>query len=157
MKELVCRELSDVTISILEDLCNALMKFQAQHAVIKPEFMASMNFNNRFVPDYSGADRKYIVAAYDEDTPVGFAFATAGEIVESDLVSKPAWAEDLTGKGFYPDGYTTPKMIGTYKLLYVDPEYRGCKAGGKLSDMIMKWLKAQTDVEDLWVYVANGN
>jgi len=74
-----------------------------------------------------------------------------------DITRKPIWAEDIDGAGFFPEDYNVPTTIGTYKLLYVDSNYRGSGIGGDLSKMIMKWLNSHDDVEDLWVFVANGN
>lgn len=144
-------------IHFLKDLCNRLMKFQADHARIRPEVMASMNFENRLVPDYHNTGRKYIAVAYDGDKPVGFAFASISQVGEDDILVKPAWAQDIEGNGFYPNDYEVPKTIGTFKLLYVDPEHRGYKIGGKLSEMVMTWLNSHEEIEDLWVFVANGN
>lgn len=148
---------TDDNIDFLEGLCNQLMKFQADHAKIRTDIMASMNYNNRLKLEYANIQRKYMVVAYDGERPVGFAFASIGSVTEGDLNGKPGWASELDGMGFYPEDYKVPKTIGTFKLLYVDDEYRNLNIGKELSDMVMAWLKSQDDVEDLWVYVANGN
>ena len=85
------------------------------------------------------------------------AFALVGEVIEDDISKKPIWAEDIDGAGFFPEGYVVPATIGTYRLLYVDLNYRGLSIGRDLSKMIMKWLNSHDDVVDLWVFVANGN
>ena len=157
MNKITYKDFENGDISNLKDLCDSLMRFQAEHAKIKPEVMASMNFDNRLVPDYNNASRKYITVAYEGDKPIGFAFASVGEVTEKDISQKPIWAEDIDGVGFFPEGYVVPTTIGTYKLLYVDSNYRGLSIGGELSKMIMKWLNSHDDVEDLWVFVANGN
>ena len=157
MGSITYKDFQSGDIEFLRDLCNGLMKFQADHAVIKPEVMASMNFDNRLVPDFNNTKRKYIAVAYDGDKPVGFAFASVSNVTEEAVTTKPAWADDLDGIGFYPVDYNVPKTIGTYKLLYVNSDYRGLNIGGQLSDMIMTWLRGHDDVEDLWVFVANGN
>lgn len=144
-------------IDFLEGLCNKLMKFQADHAKIRADIMASMNYNNRLKPEYASTPRKYLVVAYDEERPVGFAFSAIGSVTEEDLKRKPGWASELNGIGFYPENYEVPKTIGTFKILYVDDEYRGLNIGRQLSDMGMAWLNSHEDVDDLWVYVANGN
>ena len=58
MSKITYTDFENGDISNLRNLCNDLMKFQADQAKIKPEVMASMNFDNRFVPDYSHASRK---------------------------------------------------------------------------------------------------
>lgn len=144
-------------IDFLEGLCNQLMKFQADHATIRPDIMASMNYNNRLKPEYANTLRKYIVVAYDEEKPVGFAFATIGSVTEESLKEKPSWATELDGTGFYPEDYEVPKTIGTFKILYLENKYRNLGIGKQLCDMTMDWLNSHEDVDDLWVYVANGN
>ncbi len=144
-------------ISHLKELCNELMIFQAKHAVIHPQVMASMNFDNRFAPDYAQAASKYMAVAYDADIAVGFAFATVSQVTKQVLTHRPEWAQQLSGMGFFPDAYSVPVTIGTFKLLYVSENYRGLNIGDTLSNMVMSWLRNQDDVEELWVYVANGN
>lgn len=144
-------------IDFLEGLCNQLMKFQADHAKIRADIMASMNYNNRLKPEYANTLRKRLVVVYDEERPVGFAFATVGRVTEEILKAKPGWASELNGIGFYPENYEVPRTIGTFKILYVENEYRGLNIGRQLSNMIMAWLSSHEDVDDLWVYVANGN
>ncbi|WP_407728464.1 GNAT family N-acetyltransferase (plasmid) [Priestia megaterium] len=144
-------------IDFLEELCNQLMRFQADHATIRPDIMASMNYNNRLKPEYANTLRKHMIVAYDEERPVGFAFATIENVTEENLKEKPGWAAELDGIGFYPENYEVPKTIGTFKILYVDDEYRNFSIGKQLSNMIMDWLNSHEDVDDLWVYVANGN
>jgi GNAT superfamily N-acetyltransferase len=144
-------------IDFLEGLCNQLMSFQAAHATIRPDIMGSMNYNNRLKPEYAAAKRKYIVVAYDEERPVGFAFATVGTVTEESLKGGPRWATEMEGTGFYPKDYEVPRTIGTFKILYLQDKYRNLGIGKQLADMTMDWLNSHEDVEDLWVYVANGN
>ena len=144
-------------IDFLEPLCNSLMTFQADLATIRKDVMASMNFNNRLKPEYESTERKHMVVAYDGNVPIGFAFATITDVLTEHLTMKPSWAEDLSGLSFYPENYTAPKKIGTFKLLYVDEQYRGYQVGKKLSNMLMNWFDENHDIDDLWVYVANGN
>ncbi|WP_407311849.1 GNAT family N-acetyltransferase [Desulfosporosinus sp. SB140] len=157
MKAIVYKDYESGDIYFLKDLCNNLMRFQADRATIKPDVMASMNFENRLVPDFTGAERKYIAVAYDCEKPIGFAFAAVSKLKQEDISARPSWAQEISGLGFYPEDYDVPKTIGTYKLLFVDSKYRGCNIGGQHSNMIMKWLNGHEDIEDLWVFVANGN
>ncbi len=157
MDNITYKALESGNIQFLKTLCNGLMKFQAEGAVIRPDVMASMNFENRLVPDFENAKCKHIVVAYDENHPVGFAFATVTTVDAPAVTEKPAWAEEIDGVGFYPPDYAVPKTVGTFKLLYVDSAYRGLHIGAELSDRIMAWLKCHETVEDLWVFVANGN
>lgn len=151
------RQFESGDISDLKDLCNALMQFQGEKAKVKPEVMRSMNFENRLVPDYANANRKHMIVAYDDEKPIGFAFGTVSTVNEEDLHGRPPWAVGIDGLGFYPADYAVPKNIGTFKLLFVDPAYRGMAIGVTLSTKLMAWLNSHEDVEDLWVFVANGN
>lgn len=139
----------------VRDLCNALMAFQAEHATILPEVMGSMNFENRLLPEFQSTEDKIMVIAHVDDVAVGFGFATATLITEDAINQKPSWAESLSGQGFYPEGYQGRK-IGTFKLLYVNPDYRGMQIGQTICTKIMDWLKGRGR-DDLWVFVANGN
>lgn len=151
------QEFESGDITFLKDLCNGLMQFQGEKAKIKPEVMRGMNFENRLVPDYANTKRKHMVVALDNDRPIGFAFGAVTTISQEDISLKPQWAQDIEGLGFYPSNYKVPKTIGTFKLLFVEPDYRGKDIGQTLSAKLMVWLNSQEDVEDLWVFVANGN
>jgi len=157
LKSISYDDFEEGPIDFLKDLCNGLMTFQAERALIRPDVMASMNFENRFLPDYNSAESKYVAVARDGLVPVGFAYAAVGSVDSDSLTHKPEWAADLKGTGFYPEDYDVPARIGTFKLLFISSEYRGMKIGEVLSDMIMTWLGKQRDLDDLWVYVANGN
>ncbi|MCH4888082.1 GNAT family N-acetyltransferase [Acidaminobacter sp. JC074] len=143
-------------VDFLEELVNKLMSFQAEHAKIHPEIMASMNYNNRLKLEYKGSNNELMYVAYDNDQPIGFAYGTISQVANESVHSLPEVISNMGGKGFYPDDYQVPKSIGTFKLLYVDEKYRGFKVGKELSDYLMDWLRS-SGVEDLWVYVANGN
>jgi len=149
------KEICTGDVSEVKDLCNALMAFQAKNATILPEVMGSMNFENRLLPEFQTIENKTMTIAYVNHIPVGFGFATCVSLSENDLKQKPTWADSLSGQGFYPKGYLGRK-IGTFKLLYVNPDYRGMKIGGNICNKIMTWLKSQKP-DDLWVFVANGN
>ena len=52
-----------------------------------------MNFENRFIPDYQAALRKYLVAATCETAPAGFALATVSELSSETIAARPPWAQ----------------------------------------------------------------
>lgn len=149
------KEFSKGNVYEVKDLCNALMEYQAKNATISPDIMASMNFKNRLLPEFENTKDKLMIIAYDNDIPVGFGFATFSKINESDITQKPAWTKSLKGEGFYPKGYLG-RDIGTFKLLYVNPKFRGLDIGKNICEKIMTWLKSKKS-DNLWVYVANGN
>jgi len=150
-------EFNEGNIDFLRNLVNGLMNFQAEHATIRKDVMASMNFDNRLRPEFASTPIKNMVVAYDGETPIGFAFASVSMVNEDDISAKPGWAESLGGIGFYPKEYKIPTKIGTFKLLFVNENYRGYNIGWELSKRTMSWLRSQDGVEDLWVFVANGN
>lgn len=157
MTTITYRVVKEDNIDFLRDLCNGLMNFQAEHATIRQDIMASMNFDNRLKPEFKNDASQYMVVAYDKEKPVGFAFASTEVITEKMVSSKTGFAKALEGVGFYPKDFDAPKKIGTFKMLFVDASYRNHHIGWELSNRAMAWLKAQEDVEELWVYVANGN
>ena len=157
MKSIRYEDFENGEIVFLKNLCNDLMAFQASRAKIKPEVIEAMSFENRLVPDFQEAFKRVITVAWDGNIAVGFAFATVNDINKININYRPTWARDLNGIGFYPKDYDVPRRIGTFKLLYVMPEYRDLHIGAELSSRIMTWLKSQQDADDLWVFVANGN
>lgn len=156
MVDLTYRVYQGENVDFLKPLVDELMTYQAEKASIHPEIMKSMNYNNRLKQEYQGSENQCMMIAYIGNEPIGFAYATVNQVTSKHMNNKPIWAESLHGLGFYPDDYDTPKSIGTFKLLYVKKNYRGLKIGKKLSDDVMIWLKSK-DIEDIWVYVANGN
>lgn len=150
------KEFKGKNIDFLKPLVNELMTFQTGCANVHPEIMASMNYDNRLKYQYKGSNNELMLVAYAYEKPIGFAYGAVSQVTLEHLYVKPEWAKELDGNGFYPNDYDVPKSIGTFKLLYVNENYRGLKIGKRLSNDLMIWLKS-SDVEDLWVYVANGN
>ena len=150
-------ELRGESVESVRGLCERLMKFQADRARVRQDVLASMNFDNRFLPDFRASPRKKVVVACEGESPVGFSFVTVTRLSSASIAALPDWACDLGGNGFYPADYATPRNVGTFKLLFVDPSYRGMDIGRQLADRSMEWLRSHDDVSDLWVYVANGN
>jgi GNAT superfamily N-acetyltransferase len=154
--KIIYKEFKGDNVDFLKALVNELMLFQGDHAKIHPKIMSSMNYDNRLKTEYKGSDKEHMLVAYVNEKPIGFAYGTISEVIKDHLTMKPSWAKDLEGNGFYPLDYDTPKLIGTFKLLYVAENYRGMDIGKHLSDDLMTWLRSK-NVKDLWVYVANGN
>ena len=50
MKTIVYKDFENGSIDFLEDLCNSLMEFQAKHAKIRQDIMASTNFHKDLFP-----------------------------------------------------------------------------------------------------------
>lgn len=151
------KEVTSENVDFLEGLCNELMAFQAEHAKLRRDVMASMTYRNRLKPEYAATPRKHMIMAYDGEKPIGFAYANVTVVDKESTEERPGWAMDLKGEGFYPSGYPVPKTVGTFKLLYVEDPYRNSHVGWELTRQAMDWLNRQEDAEDLWVYVANGN
>jgi ribosomal protein S18 acetylase RimI-like enzyme len=149
-------EFKGKNVDFLKPLVDALMTFQSESAKIHPEIMKNMNYNNRLKQEYKGSKNELILVAYLDQKPIGFAYGIVTEVTKDNLMTKPSWAENLSGIGFYPNDYDVPKTVGIFKLLYVKKKYRGYHIGKKLSDDIMTWFLSK-NTQDLWVYVANGN
>lgn len=143
-------------VDFLKPLMNSLMDFQVLNAVVRPEVMRNYSYDNSLKEVYRGSDDEFIYVAYDEERPVGFAYATTEIVREGHINYVPDWAKGLRGIGYYPLDYETPKRVGTFKMLYVDKEYRNLHIGKDLSNKTIFWLKSQV-ADDLWVYITNGN
>lgn len=151
------RDMTAGPVEVCRELCNKLMAHQAQHGTIHPEVLGAMTFDSRLKPSFEGAKEKFLLVAYDGETPVGYVFADA-EVVSEEARNflPPRWGLK-EGLGFYPPDMPLPAKVGGLNNLYVLPEYRGQGVGKELMDRAMEWLRAVPGVEWLTVNVSNGN
>lgn len=143
-------------VDFLESLINELMTFQAEHASVHPEIMASMNSQNRLKAEFQGSDHECMLVAYDGEEAIGFAYGNTSQVTHENFTSVPSIMAELRGKKFYPDDYELPKTIATFKLLYVKASYRGFSIGQQLTSQLMAWLKSQ-DVESYLLCIIEIN
>lgn len=140
------------------DLCDELMAFQKEKAVLHPEAFDGMNFDTRMKSSYDSALENYVVVMRDGKTPVGYAFCAIEEATEANAHYRPAWADECeTFNGFYPQWLALPARIGCLNNLYLREAYRGKGYGSQLCDMGIRWLESHSGCEHFFVYVSNGN
>lgn len=106
------RDMTAGPVEVCRDLCNKLMAHQAQRGTIHPEALAGMNFDNRLKPSFEGAEEKFLLVAFDGETPVGYVFADA-EMVPEEARNflPPRWGLE-GGLGFYPPDMPLPAKVG---------------------------------------------
>lgn len=135
-------------LEILKPLCNALMAFQKSKAHITPERFDTMNYETRLLPSVKGARDNHIIVAKDGDRVIAYAY--------SNINKKTHYAAGPFGCFFDMDSVASD-YVGCLSQFYIEPEYRGNGIGSFLFNVAMDWMKTFDDVEDLFIYVSNGN
>ncbi|TWH77748.1 GNAT family N-acetyltransferase [Sedimentibacter saalensis] len=150
---------SDGPVEECRDLCNALMKLQADRGVKYKEILESMDFENRLKPAFNGAKKRFLYVAYDRDKPVGYIFCEADTVTEETKKARPGWADLIPENAgeLYPSNLVVPAVASHLNNLYVLPEYREQHIGSELMDKGMEWLRSVPDVRYIFVHVSNGN
>lgn len=158
--EITFKEITDGNVAVCRELCNALMKHQADNGVMHAEVLRAMNFDNRLKPSFEHSKEKQLIVAYDGDVPVGYVFSSADDETEESKTMRPSWAAQLSGVneiGMYPEWLALPNKVGCLNNLYVMPAYRGRHIAASLCDRAMHWLKQLEAIAYLYVYISNGN
>ena len=147
---------------ICRDLCNRLMKHQAENSVKYKEILEKMNFDNRLALSFEKNEDKYLLVAMDGDVAVGYVFALIETVTEASKSFMPSWTkvmtkEDREAEGFYRKDLETPCVMGSIHNLYVLPEYRGLNIADQLMVKALEWIRSYEKVEKISVMVSNGN
>ncbi|MQR97167.1 GNAT family N-acetyltransferase [Fictibacillus phosphorivorans] len=137
----------DDEIEVCRDLCNELMKYQKEKAVISPELFDTMNFDTRMVPSVYKAMHNYIVVVKDRNELVGYVYA------------------NISPKGVYRNDFATffdmnsiqREAVGCLSQFYIKEKYRQYGVGSKLFNMSMDWLSSFEEVDDYFIFVSSGN
>ncbi len=160
MSEIIYRDLSENgPVEECRELCNCLMKFQAEKAVLYKDILSSMNFDNRLKPGFDSAEKRFLYVAYDGDKPIGYIFCDAGTVTEEVKIASPPWAKSIPKESgeLYPYELPVPVIASHLNNLYIMPEYREQKVGKALMEKAMAWLSGIPGVEYVFVHVSNGN
>lgn len=160
MKAICYKDLSaHGPVEVCKDLCNRLMAHQAERGHTRTDILARMSFENRLKPSFEGNPNRFLLVAYDGETPIGYVFANSDVLTEEVLSARPEWAAEFpVGSGeLYPQNLPVPCRIADLNNLYVMPEYRGEHVGQELMDQAMKWMRSVPDVKYLFTHVSNGN
>lgn len=143
---------SEDNIICIKGLCNDLMAYQKSKANIRPEFFDGMCFETRMIPSFKSAKANYIIAAKDDDEIVGYAYSTIApkEIYSDDFAT-------LKCHAFFDFNSVKGDDIGCLSQFYIKEEYRQVGIGSVLFKKSMDWLNSFKSINDLFIFVSNGN
>ncbi|MDF2893042.1 MAG: family N-acetyltransferase [Clostridia bacterium] len=143
---------SDNDIACIKDLCNELMSYQKSKALIHPEWFDNMSFETRLIPSVESAKANFIIAAKDENEIIGYAYS------------------NISLKNTYSGGFATLKPVdffdfdsvkgndvGCLSQFYIKEGYRNAGIGSVLFEKSMEWLNSFKSINDLFIFVSNGN
>lgn len=144
--------ISDNNVHCMRDLCNELMAFQKSKAHIHPEWFDNMSFETRMIPSVKGAKANFIVAAMDEDEIVGYAYSN---ICPKDTYS--GGFATLEPVDFFDFASVKGDDVGCLSQFYIRGDYRSKGIGTVLFERSMNWLNTFEEIQDLFIFVSNGN
>jgi GNAT superfamily N-acetyltransferase len=136
----------------IKDLCNNLMAYQKSKTHVYPEFFDNMCFETRMLPSIKSAKANYIVVAKDDAEIVGYAY--------SNISPKQIYSNDfatLKCDAFFDLESVKGDDVGCLSQFYIKDGYRNMGIGGVLFDKSMEWLSSFKSVNDLFIFVSNGN
>jgi len=144
--------ISENNIACIKDLCNELMSYQKSKAHIHPEWFDDMNFETRLIPSIESAKVNFIIVAKDDNEIVGYAYS------------------NISLKNTYSGGFATLKPVdffdfdsvegddvGCLSQFYIKEGYRNAGIGSVLFERSMNWLNSLKSINDLFIFVSNGN
>ncbi|MCA1031153.1 GNAT family N-acetyltransferase [Bacillus timonensis] len=129
------------------ELCNELMSYQKSKATITPELFDSMRFETRMVPSVEKAIHNYIVLVKDGEVPVGYVYAN--------ISPKEAYSNEFAT--FFDLSSVRGENVGCLSQFYIRDGYRQYGIGSTLFQLSMEWLKQFEEIEDIFIFVSNGN
>lgn len=143
---------SENNIICIKDLCNDLMTYQKSKAYIHPEFFDNMSFETRMIPSIKGSKENYIIAAKNEDEYVGYAYST--------IAPKRTYSggfATLQCDAFFDFDSVKTDDVGCLSQFYIRENYRNMNIGTTMFNMSMDWLNSFKDINDIFIFVSNGN
>lgn len=144
--------ISDDDVICIKDLCNELMDYQQSKAYIHPEWFDNMNFETRFIPSVNSAKANFIMIAKDGNDIIGYAY--------SNICPKQTYSggfATLKPVDFFDFDSVKKDDVGCLSQFYIKDGYRNSGIGTVLFDRSMDWLTSFREVEDLFIFVSNGN
>lgn len=139
--------ISDDSIICVKDLCNELMSYQKSKAYIHPELFDSMSFETRMIPSVKSAKNNYILIAKDDNETVGYVYCN--------ISSKDVYSNEFAT--FFDLDSVKNNEVGCLSQFYIKDGYRNVGIGSALFKKSMDWLKSFKSVNDLFIFVSNGN
>lgn len=161
-KDIIYKDMTNTNAECCRDLCNELMQHQASKGIKYPEILKQMNFDNRLKASFDKAKNKKLIVAYDGDKAVGYIYCEIFPVVEENKYNMKPFVdkmskEDADALSLIPMWMDCPTVIGEIGNLYVKSEYRGFDIGNELMEQGLSWLKSDTNISHLLVFVSNGN
>jgi GNAT superfamily N-acetyltransferase len=144
--------ISEDNIVCIEDLCNDLMSYQKTKAVIHPEWFDNMCFETRMIPSVKSAKANFIIAARDDNEIVGYAY--------SNICPKETYSggfATLDSVNFFDFDSVKSDDIGCLSQFFIKEDYRNTGIGSALFERSMDWLSSFKSINDLFIFVSNGN
>lgn len=139
--------ISEENANRIKDLCNTLMDYQKSKSHIHTELFDNMSFETRMIPSIKSATANYIVIAKDEDEIVGYVY--------SNISSKEVYSNDFAT--FFDLDSVKGGDVGCLSQFYIKKGYRNKGIGSTLFEKSMDWLHSFKAIDDLFIYVSNGN
>ena len=137
---------------VVRDLCNELMQYQKQKAAIHPEFFDTMCFESRMLPSIASAKENYFVTASTGNDFVGYAYSN----IASKTIYKGGFAT-LSCDSFFDLESVMGEYVGCLSQFYIQEGYRNVGIGSVLFQMSMDWLRTFETIDDIFIFVSNGN
>jgi GNAT superfamily N-acetyltransferase len=136
----------------VKDLCNDLMVYQKAKAHAYPEFFDNMCFETRMLPSIKSAKENYIIIAKDNNEIVGYAY--------SNISPKETYSNNfatLECDAFFDFASVKNDDVGCLSQFYIKDCYRNTGIGTALFERSMEWLTSFESINDLFIFVSNGN
>jgi ribosomal protein S18 acetylase RimI-like enzyme len=144
--------ISEDNLICIKDLCNDLMAYQKQKAHIHPEFFDNMCFDTRMIPSVKNAKENYIVVAKDGNEIVAYAYST----IASKNIYSGGFAT-LHCDAFFDFDSVKSDEVGSVSQFFIKEGYRNSGIGTTLFNMSMEWLNSFEAIDDVFIFVSNGN
>jgi GNAT superfamily N-acetyltransferase len=144
--------ISEDHIQSIKDLCNELMAYQKSIAHIHSELFDDMNFESRMIPSVKSAKANFLVVAKDDQEIVGYAY--------SNIAPKLIYTNDfatLDCDSFFDLNSVKGDDVGCLSQFYIKDGYRSMGIGSVLFEKSIDWLKSFKSINDLFIFVSNGN
>jgi GNAT superfamily N-acetyltransferase len=132
---------------MIKELVNELMAFQKTKAAIHPEYFDSMSFETRLLPSIKHAVENYLMIAKADDDIIGYVYCN--------ISPKETYNNDFAL--FFDMNSVAKENVGCLSQFYIKEAYRGHGVGSQLFKHSIDWLDSFAEIEDLFIYVSNGN
>lgn len=144
--------ISEDNINYIKDLCNDLMNYQKSKAFNHPEWFDNMSFETRVIPSVKSAKDNFIIVAKDDNEIVGYAYSNV-----SPKYTYSGGFATLAPVDFFDFDSVKSDDVGCLSQFFIKDGYRNSGIGSVLFERSMEWLSSFTSIDDLFIFVSNGN